>query len=187
MFPHDNRRITIDNEIFTDSSGYFENSPAQVNALFNMAIFSPLRLRRLADQSTEATQKFITFQIAQQYCALPIDQLVKVIMMEEISYTVQPTGHTVIKYKGQDLVVWDLGKLLFGQTSIPSTATQHQHLLLGRAANDQVVGWLIDTPPATQTVVASALLPSTDLPGIVATITADRQYYVVNLTAIENL
>jgi chemotaxis signal transduction protein len=186
MLPSTSSFITIGNEIFPDLSGYFESSPAQVNALFNMAIFSPLRLRRLADQAAEATQQFITFQIAQQFCALPIDQLVKVIMMEEISYTVQSAG-TTIKYKGQNLAIWDLGQLLFGQTSINPVVAPNQHLLLGRAANDQVISWLIDAPPATQTAVVSAVLPMTDLPGIIATVTTDRQYYVVNLAAVENL
>jgi chemotaxis signal transduction protein len=157
-----------------------------INALLNMAIFSPLRLRRLADQATEATQQFITFQIAQQFCALPVDQLIKVMIMTEITDVVQPSGSKIIKYKGQDLVVWDVGKLLFGQTSFTDKAISNQHMVLGRAAHDQVVGLLIDHPPATLTVGATAVLPTNDAPGIMATISADHQYYVLSLLAIEN-
>jgi chemotaxis signal transduction protein len=152
-----------------------------------MAIFSPLRLRRLADQATEAAQQFVTFQIAQQFCAIPIDNLVKVIIMEEISADVQLAGHKVIKYKGQDLVVWDAGQLLFGQTSFTDEIVFNQHILLAKAADDQVVGLLIDAPPATQTVKDSAVSLVTDLPGIMATIVTDHQYFVVSLAAIENL
>ncbi len=186
MFPTTGQTITIGDEIFAGSSGYVENSPAHLNTPLDMAIFSPLRLRRLADQATEATQQFITFQIAQKFCALPIDQLIKVIIMAEITDVVQPSGSKIIKYKGQDLVVWDVGKLLFGQTSFTASAAPDQHILLGRAAHDQVVGLLIDHPPATLTVGATVVLPTNDSPGIIATINAKHQYYVLNLLAIEN-
>jgi chemotaxis signal transduction protein len=153
-----------------------------------MAIFSPLRLRRLTDQVAEATQQFITFQIGQKFCAVPIDQLIKVILTEtndeeQLSNSSRP----VISYKDQELAIWDAGQVLFGQTSLTRTKTQNQHMLLGRAANDQVVVLAIDSPPATQTVKSSAIQPVHDLPGIMATITTDCQYYVVNLAAIENL
>ncbi len=153
-----------------------------------MAIFSPLRLRRLTDQVAEATQQFITFQLGQQFCAVPIDQLIKLIMTETIGETQSFTSsRPVISYKGQELAVWDAGQVLFGETSLARNKTPHQHMLLGRAAHDQVVVLAIDSPPATQTVKSSAIQPVDDLPGIMATITTDCQYYVVNLAAIENL
>ena len=151
-----------------------------------MAIFSPLRLRRLTDQVAEATQQFITFRLGQQFCAVPIEQLIKVIMTETVNEPQPATdSHQVISYKGQELLVWDAGQVLFGQTSLGEKL--NQHMLLGRAAHDQVVVLAIDSPPATQTVKSSAILPVDDLPGITATITTDCQYYVVNLAAIENL
>jgi chemotaxis signal transduction protein len=153
-----------------------------------MAIFSPLRLRRLTDQVAEATQQFITFQLGQKFCAVPIDQLIKVILTETTEEEqLSNSSRAVISYKGQELAVWDAGQVLFGQTSLVGSKIQNQHMLLGRAANDQVVVLAIDSPPATQTVKSSAILPVHDLPGIMATITTDCQYYVVNLAAIENL
>ncbi len=150
-----------------------------------MAIFSPLRLRRLTDQVAEATHQFITFQLGSQFCAVSIDQLIKVIIMTENTDQTQLSSHKVIQYKGHELAVWDAGQALFGQTSLAKNS--NQHLLLGRAAHDQVVVLAIDSPPATQTVKSSAILPIHGLPGITATITTDCQYYVVNLAAIENL
>lgn len=152
-----------------------------------MAIFSPLRLRRLTDRVAESTQQFITFQLGQQFCAVPIEQLIKVILTETISEDQSSnSGRLAIWYKGQELEIWDAGQVLFGQTALTSTAIQNQHMLLGRAANDQVVVLAIDSPPATQTVKISAIQPVIDLPGIMATVTTDCQYYVVNLAAIEN-
>ncbi len=152
-----------------------------------MAIFSPLRLRRLTDQVAETTHQFITFQLGSQFCAVSIDQLIKVIIMTENTDPAQSSSRQVIQYKGHKLAVWDAGQVLFGQTSLTNVENSHQHLLLGRAAHDQVVVLAIDSPPATQTVKSSAILPIHDLPGITATITTDCQYYVVNLAAIENL
>lgn len=158
-----------------------------MDSSLNMAIFSPLRLRRMADRSTELTQKFITFQISQQWCALPIEELVKVIIMEEISHDSQPLGIKLTQYKGQQLIVWDVGNLIFGKSSFRLPTISNQHLLIGRLANDDVIGIPIDAPPATQAVLASAIQPTTDLPGITAIVTAGHQHYVLDLAAIEHL
>ncbi len=152
-----------------------------------MAIFSPLRLRRLTDQATETTQQFITFQIGQEFCAVPIEQLIRVIILNDTSNINQSLGRPVIQYKGQELAVWDAGHHLFGQTSLGATGSAPQHFLLGRAAADQAVVFPIDSPPATQTFKSSTVVPVPDLPGIIATITTDCQYYVVNLASIETL
>jgi chemotaxis signal transduction protein len=152
-----------------------------------MAIFSPLRLRRLTDQTTAATQQFITFQIGQKFCAVPIDQLIRVIILHDTSNIGQSLDRPVIQYKGQELVVWDAGHHLFGQTSLGVQGSFPKHFLLGRAAQDQAIVFPIDSPPATQTVKSSTVIPVPDLPGIIATITTDCQYYVVNLASIETL
>ncbi len=152
-----------------------------------MAIFSPLRLRRLTDQTTETTQQFITFQIGKEFCAVPIEQLIRVIILSETNNIGQSLNRPVIQYKGQELAVWDAGQNLFGQTSLGSQESAPQHFLLGQAAAGQAVVFPIDSPPATQTVKSSGVVPVKNLPGIIATITTDCQYYVVNLASIEIL
>jgi lipoprotein-anchoring transpeptidase ErfK/SrfK len=85
------------------------------------------------------------------------------------------------------LIVWDVGNLLFGKSSFRLPAIPDQHLLIGRLANDEAIGVPIDAPPTTQAVLSSAIQPTTDLPGIIAIMTAGHQYYVLDLAAIENL
>lgn len=141
----------------------------------------------MANRTREQTQKLVTFTISQQWCALPIADLVKVIVVEELCPDNHRLGIQFARYQGQEIIVWDIGKLVFGQSSFQLPASAERHLLLGRLSNDEIVGVPIDAPPATQTVVISALQPTTDFPGITAIMTTDARYYVLDLAAIESL
>ncbi len=49
-----------------------------------MAIFSPLRSRRSSTRQTEITQQLIAFRLRQEWFALPIETVLKVVPMGSV-------------------------------------------------------------------------------------------------------
>jgi chemotaxis signal transduction protein len=143
-----------------------------------MAIYSPLRSRRLAAQQVEVTQRLITFELRAQAFALPLDRVHKVIALNAPGERVRSrlygdpnrTGVSLTTYQGQELVVIDIAQRIFGNTEtslLPTTTTHHtdaaapavRYLLIVEPEPDRLVGVPIDSPPAIQSIQLSAFKP----------------------------
>jgi chemotaxis signal transduction protein len=144
-----------------------------------MAIYSPLRSRRLAAQQTEATKRLITFKLGEGDFALPLDRVQKVTTLDRVYGDPDRTGVSLTTYQGRELVVIDVGHRIFGkeqQVLLPSqqprtTALNIQQngdqirylLILQGESVDGVVGSLvglpIDSPPSIQSIKLSAFQP----------------------------
>jgi chemotaxis signal transduction protein len=151
-----------------------------------MAIFSPLRMRRTADRSTTATRRFITFQISKQFCAIPIEMVVKAAFMDAIYTDVQHPELLLTRYKGKELLLLDVGKALFDESVLDRPQADRQ-LLIVRMVGDQAIGIPIDSSPTTYNVSAELILPSPPkLPAAIeAVFTADNtRYFVLNLASL---
>jgi chemotaxis signal transduction protein len=156
-----------------------------------MAIYSPLRSRRLAAQQTEASQRLITFKLGEENFALPLDRVQKVTTLDRLYGDPNGTGLSVTTYQDRELVVIDVGHRIFGkqpQVWLPSqpenmpTVTAHPHLnlvryllvlqsqavdpvqtaMLGAAPEQQLVGLEIDSAPSIQSMPLSAFQPLLD-------------------------
>ncbi len=150
-----------------------------------MAIYSPLRSRRLAAQQAEASQRLIIFQLGNETFALPLDRVHKVTTLD-ISGTKSGqrlygdpdrTGVSLTTYQGRELVVLDVGHRIFGKTqqllppnhhSSSAIADQHQpspirYLLILQPDPDRLLGLPIDSPPSIQSIQLSAFQPLPDL------------------------
>ena len=144
-----------------------------------MAIYSPLRSRRLAAQQTEATKRLITFKLGEGDFALPLDRVHRVTTLDRVYGDPDQTGVSLTTYQGREIVVIDVGYRIFGkeqQVLLPSqqhrtTALNiHQQgdlvrylLILQAESVDGLIGALvglpIDSAPSIQSIKLSAFQP----------------------------
>ena len=82
-----------------------------------MAILSTLRSRRFAAVQTETTEQIITFCLRQEWFALPILAVQKVIPLGKVYGDPQGTGVSITAYEEQEIVVIDVAKFIFQDLS----------------------------------------------------------------------
>jgi chemotaxis signal transduction protein len=140
-----------------------------------MAIYSPLRSRRLAAQQAEATQRLITFKLREETFALPLDRVQKVTTLDRLYGDANGTGVSLTTYQDRELVTIDVGVRIFGQTSprlgaIASQTAQSvdeglqvRYLVILQTGDEGLIGLPIDSPPSIQSIARSAFRPIPDL------------------------
>ena len=148
-----------------------------------MAIYSPLRSRRLAAQKTEATQRLIIFKLRAETFALSLDLVRKVTTLdapgERLSQRLygdpNQTGVSLTTYQGRELVVIDVGYRIFGksepvlstlpnsETAVELPAAAVRYLLILQPEPDRLIGLPIDSPPSIQSLQLSAFRPLPDI------------------------
>ncbi len=143
-----------------------------------MAIYSPLRSRRLAAQQVEATQRLLTFELRAQTFAIQLDRIHKVTTINNLGGRVgqrlygdpNQTGVSLTTYQGHELVVIDIGHRIFGstidllpiQSQTSNTATPDpsvKYLLIVQPEPDRLVGIPIESPPSIHSIQISAFNP----------------------------
>jgi purine-binding chemotaxis protein CheW len=152
-----------------------------------MAIYSPLRSRRLAAQQIEATQRLITFKLGADTFALPLDGVHKVTKLDAPGERLGQrlygdpggTGVSLTTYQGRELVVIDVGHRIFGKAPQvlppsqkkgsgmvdPTRSDLVRYLLILQSApadatsKQRLVGLPIDSPPTIQSIQVSAFQP----------------------------
>jgi chemotaxis signal transduction protein len=147
-----------------------------------MAIYSPLRSRRLTAQQTEVTQRLIIFQLRQETFALQLDLVHKVIVLDpsgarsgqRLYGDPNRTGVSLTTYQGRELVVIDVGQQIFGtrasateakssNTVTTPTNAKIEYLLILQPEPERLVGLPIDSAPSIQSIQLSAFKPLPDL------------------------
>ena len=141
-----------------------------------MAIYSPLRSRRLAAQQTEATQRLITFKLCQETFAVKLASVHKVTTLDRLYGDPSGTGVSLTTYQNRELVVIDVGHRIFGKTQqlVPPQAKRIdapesnlnplvRFLLILQPEPNRLVGLPIDSPPSIQSIQISAFQPLPDI------------------------
>jgi chemotaxis signal transduction protein len=147
-----------------------------------MAIYSPLRSRRLAAQKTEATQRLITFKLRAETFALSLDLVRKVTTLDAPGERLgqrlygdpNQTGVSLTTYQDRELVVIDVGQRIFGKiepvlSTSPKSATAVdlpaavRYLLIIQPEPERLIGLPIDSPPSIQSIQLSAFKPLPDI------------------------
>jgi purine-binding chemotaxis protein CheW len=117
-----------------------------------MAIHSPLRYRRLNAHQTEATQQLLAFRLRQEWFALPIDDVQKVVQMGKVYGDPQGTGISLTKYQDRELLVIDVSQRIFAEAPSANTnlneVTQVRFLAIVQGDTGELVGLPIDSPPS---------------------------------------
>jgi chemotaxis signal transduction protein len=143
-----------------------------------MAIYSPLRSRRLAARErVEQTQRLITFKLGSETFALPLDRVHKVTIFDRSYGDPNDTGVSLTTYQGRELVVIDVGQRIFGRAAqiLPQSPKSPlgnvaerdlqtvKYLTILQPTPDRLVGLPIDSPPSIQSLPVSAFQPLPDL------------------------
>jgi chemotaxis signal transduction protein len=139
-----------------------------------MAIYSPLRSRRLAAQQVEATQRTIVFKLGVETFAIPLADVQKVITLDRLYGDLHGTGVSLTTYQGRELVVIDVGHRIFGKpqqvlppspkrspmvVESPRSSDLVRYLLILQPAPDRLVGLPIDSAPSIRSIPVSAFQP----------------------------
>lgn len=129
-----------------------------------MAIYSSVRSRRFTRYQTEETQQLITFRLRQEWFAVKIETVLKVVPLGEIYGDPHHQGVGVTLYQGQELLVVDIGFRLFQEAPMtePDSNPDWQRakfLLILISANQNKVGLPIDSPPTLMRVPTSSIKP----------------------------
>ncbi len=130
-----------------------------------------VRTRRHRKRVKETTVQLITFQLRQDWFALPITAVERVIPLEAVYGEAHQSGIGLTVYQGQELVVVDVGQRLFGEAgqaegtllhldaSQQDVLDQVQLLLILKAPTGKPIGIPIDSRPVLKRVVAEAIAP----------------------------
>lgn len=123
-----------------------------------MAIFSPLRSRRLHKQQQETTQQLIIFLLRQCWLAIPIESVIKVVPMTQIYGDPQNKGLGVTLYQEEELLVIDVAQCIFKEEPLPENVpTQGYLVIVQEAFSGNKVAIPIDSPPAIRRVKPSQI------------------------------
>lgn len=137
-----------------------------------MATLSSLKGRRFGAKQTEATQQVLTFRLDQEWFALPIQSVQKVVSLGHIYGDPQSSGVSLTSYQNRELVVVDVGHRIFGRvqsqdisapTSVDHATSQDlslaRYLLVLQTSSGELVGLPIDSQPVLRRVPMSAFGP----------------------------
>ena len=107
------------------------------------------RTRRNQYLYQETKYKFISFQIYKLWFAVPIHQVLKVIINENSVLEKVTSEKAITNYKGEEIVVLNVMKYLFNQNkNLNIMHRQQPHLLLFKNNyNDYTLGLPIDSQP----------------------------------------
>lgn len=136
-----------------------------------MAIYSPLRSRRLAGDKAEATQRLLTFKLGEELFALPLSEVHKAIVLDRVYGDPNGTGIGLTTYQGRELVIIDVARRIFGrdaqetltQTTLDLDTDQTRYLIVLQPQPERFLGLPIDSPPTIQSLPISVFGPLPDI------------------------
>ncbi|TVQ41827.1 MAG: chemotaxis protein CheW [Gloeocapsa sp. DLM2.Bin57] len=112
--------------------------------------FSSFKSRRLRQQTNTNIAHFLTFAYDQNWFAISVLSVIKVITTEAI-YGLSPSNPiSLTQYQNQEIVVIDLAYLLGLEKS--TNQTSYPYLLIMQLANQDLVGLPLVNPPVIQRV-----------------------------------
>jgi purine-binding chemotaxis protein CheW len=128
-----------------------------------MSLLSPLRSKHLRRQNTEVkTRQIVAFQLKQEWFGLPIEAVERVVELGDRYGKSDDSGVSLTIYRGQEMVVVDMGARLFKTpqpTEIFPGGQPASLLLVLQTAGDSLMGIPIDTPPVLRRMPESAFSP----------------------------
>lgn len=137
-----------------------------------MAIFSSVRSQRGANRNTEATEQLIAFQLREEWFALPVAAVQKVIPLGTMHGDPNHTGIGLTLHQGQEITVVDVGHRIFNEAASASEALEapsaletddvkasQRCLVLVKTEEGGVVGMPIDSQPTIRRAGKSQFAP----------------------------
>jgi len=115
----------------------------------------PVSARRRA--RPEPTVQYLSFRLSQEWFALPLTAIQKVVALPTISGDPSGRGIGVVRVEGRELLVVDVGRIIFRFAPPLSEATSERYLLLLTGA--EPVSLPIDSRPLLRRLPATAFAP----------------------------
>jgi chemotaxis signal transduction protein len=126
----------------------------------------PFTSRRLAKQQKRSKQQLIAFQIHQNWFALPIQVVRKVVPLGPVYGIAEQGAISLTRYENQDVPVIQVDALIFNPpttTALPvkpeEEANQQRYLLVVHVAEDELVGIPLEAQPKLCRVSETAFAP----------------------------
>lgn len=143
-----------------------------------MTTSQALRTQRLKNRQSETTEQVIAFQLRDEWFALPIFAVQRVIPLGEVYGDPNQSGISLTRYQDQEILVLDVGHLIFSEPGdvqekweqkviMPSLITNHQtsqrFLAILKLESEDLLGLPIDSPPEVRRIAQSTIseIPST--------------------------
>ncbi|KAI9131079.1 chemotaxis protein CheW [Acaryochloris sp. CCMEE 5410] len=139
-----------------------------------MAIFSSVRSQRGANRNTEATEQLIAFRLREEWFALPVSAVQKVIPLGTLHGDPNHTGIGLTLHQGQEITVVDVGHRIFNEAALSSAAkaleapspleadnaqVSQRCLVIVKTGEEGVVGVPIDSQPTIRRAGKSQFAP----------------------------
>ena len=120
------------------------------------------RNQRLINRQREVTEQVIAFQLREEWFALPIFAVQRVLPLGDVYGDPSHSGICLTQYQGQEILVLDVAHLIFSELqasheeriselSSPSSATRaeagQRFLAVLQLDEDELMGLPIDSPP----------------------------------------
>lgn len=117
------------------------------------------RKRRSKRLSAEKSHKIIIFRLLQLrklWFAIPLHQVIKVIIGDELSSEHQQSPIMLTEYQGQKILVLDVDQYIFQRKSHHPATIKNKHLLLFKNdSSEDIIALPIDSPPQILDVKSS--------------------------------
>ncbi|HEY9703416.1 MAG TPA: chemotaxis protein CheW [Allocoleopsis sp.] len=126
-----------------------------------MAIFSPLRHRKIGARFAENTRQMLVFQLQKEWFAIPIELVKQVVVLKEIYGDPAQNGISLTLYQNKEILVVDVGKRIFpqGKNTEDVKSDEQKYLIILENSQGEIVGLPIDSTPSLKRVPDSAFNP----------------------------
>ena len=131
-----------------------------------MSILSPIQSRRFNRQAKEKDLQIITFLLYQEWFALKLEDVNKVILLNDIYGDPKGTGVSLTTYQNQELVVIDVSYKIFGnspnyQTNIDMLKNKEEpsYLIILENSQGEKISLPIDKAPLIKRVKETSFKP----------------------------
>ncbi len=123
-----------------------------------MSLLSQARLRPTRKKVAKHLRQFISFRLRQEWFALPIEAVERITFMGEVYGNSPEAGLGLTLYKGEQLLLVDVGHYLFGEEPSRSQLPAEQFLLIMLdVQKHQFVGIPIDSPPVLKKILPESI------------------------------
>lgn len=121
---------------------------------------SPLSLNANRRRSRpEPTVQYLSFRLHQEWFALPLAAIQKVVSLDKISGDPTGRGIGLVRVEEREILVMDVGRIIFRFASTPSEETPERYLLILTGGEGEDIGLPIDSRPSLRRLPATDFAP----------------------------
>jgi purine-binding chemotaxis protein CheW len=131
-----------------------------------MSSFSRLKVKRSVNRRTEATQQLLIFRLQQDWFALSVYEVQKVVQIENLYGTTPGSAAGLALYQNQEISVIDIEQRIYGRANhalreahraqSQTFAARRRYLAIVLNPQGELIGLPLNSPPVLRRVPESA-------------------------------